>query len=186
MVQIHESLARITTFMCPFGPRPVADIAEDLSSHSKLDALLRLLYVHESAFYIPNASEITITQILVLLSLIVVHPLPALYIHISNDICDFLVTLVEHLSPAIHSRCINSLHNQYHIKDSRFDYIYGYHGSTDNKWIKFVMGESLTRKAVRQAFPIRRWETLPDATPLMTENDTSISLTLFGARKAVL
>lgn len=42
------------------------------------------------------------------------------------------------------------------------------------------------RKAVRQAFPIRRWETLPDATPLMTENDTSISLTLFGARKAVL
>ncbi|KAI4173852.1 MAG: hypothetical protein LQ348_006456 [Seirophora lacunosa] len=186
MVQIQESLARITTFLCPFGPHPVADIVEDSSSHLKLDALLRLLYIHESAFHIPNVSETTITQILVLLSLIVVHPLPALYIHISNDICDFLVTVVEHLSPAIHSRCINVLHNQHHIKDSRFDYIYGYHGSTDNKWIKFVMDASPMRKAVRQAFPIRRWETLPDATPLMTENDTSISLTLFGARKAVL
>ncbi|KAL8969369.1 MAG: hypothetical protein Q9197_004381 [Variospora fuerteventurae] len=186
MVQIHESLARLTAWLHLFGPTTIAGNVEDSSSHLKLDALIRLLYIHESAFHIPNVSESKIRQVLVLLSILVVQPLPALYIHISNDICDFLVTLVEHLSPAMNSHCIHTLHNQYHINDSRFDYIYGYDGSKDNKWIQLQVEATSTRKAARQAFPIRRWETLPDATPLMTENDTSISLTLFGARKAVL
>ncbi|KAL8983564.1 MAG: hypothetical protein Q9177_004941, partial [Variospora cf. flavescens] len=186
MAQIHESLARLTAWLHLFGPTTIAGNVEDSSSHLKLDALIRLLYIHESAFHIPNVSESKIRQVLVLLSILVVQPLPALYIHISNDICDFLVTLVEHLSPAMYSHCIHTLHNQYHINDSRFDYIYGYDGSKDNKWIQLQVEATSTRKAARQAFPIRRWETLPDATPLMTENDTSISLTLFGARKAVL
>jgi mediator of RNA polymerase II transcription subunit 12, fungi type len=33
-------------------------------------------------------------------------------------------------------------------------------------------------------FPLRRWEIIPDAAPNMGENDASISLGLFGARKA--
>ncbi|KAK4993023.1 RNA polymerase II mediator complex subunit [Elasticomyces elasticus] len=32
-------------------------------------------------------------------------------------------------------------------------------------------------------FPIRRWEILPDATPVAGENDTSLNLALFGARR---
>jgi len=32
-------------------------------------------------------------------------------------------------------------------------------------------------------FPLRRWEIMPDPTPVMGENDTSLSLGLFGARK---
>ncbi|KAL8626267.1 hypothetical protein Q9189_008050 [Teloschistes chrysophthalmus] len=42
------------------------------------------------------------------------------------------------------------------------------------------------QRSALQDYPIRKWEAMPDATPLMTENDTSISLTLFGARKKVL
>ncbi|KAL8699342.1 MAG: hypothetical protein Q9201_006054 [Fulgogasparrea decipioides] len=45
---------------------------------------------------------------------------------------------------------------------------------------------SSTQRPALQTFPIRRWEAMPDATPHMTENDTSISLTLFAARKKVL
>lgn len=33
-------------------------------------------------------------------------------------------------------------------------------------------------------FPVKSWELLQDPTPIMGENDTSLSLTLFGARKA--
>ncbi|KAK5133453.1 hypothetical protein LTR08_007695 [Meristemomyces frigidus] len=33
-------------------------------------------------------------------------------------------------------------------------------------------------------FPLRRWEIMPDATPTMGENDSSLSVALFGARKA--
>ncbi|KAK3691002.1 RNA polymerase II mediator complex subunit [Vermiconidia calcicola] len=32
-------------------------------------------------------------------------------------------------------------------------------------------------------FPLRRWEIMPDPTPVMGENDASLSLALFGARK---
>ncbi|QIW99224.1 hypothetical protein AMS68_004742 [Peltaster fructicola] len=33
-------------------------------------------------------------------------------------------------------------------------------------------------------FSVRRWEVMPDPTPVIGENDSSLSLTLFGARKA--
>ncbi|KAI7642069.1 hypothetical protein KC319_g13215, partial [Hortaea werneckii] len=33
-------------------------------------------------------------------------------------------------------------------------------------------------------YVIRRWEIMPDSAPVMGENDTSLSLGLFGARKA--
>ena len=35
-------------------------------------------------------------------------------------------------------------------------------------------------------FPLRRWEMVQDATPIIGENDTCLSLSLFGARKSVL
>ena len=37
-----------------------------------------------------------------------------------------------------------------------------------------------------QPFPLRKWEMMQDTTPLVMENDTSLSLALFGARKTVL
>lgn len=127
-----------------------------------------------------------ITQLLVLISRLLVHPFPDRYAHMSDEICDFLIVIVTHLSPAIRSHCIRTLHNQHHLRDSRLSYVYGHQGTTEDNWLQLVTGSTPTRKATHEAFPIRRWETLPDATPLMTANDTSVSLTLFGARKAVL
>ena len=37
-----------------------------------------------------------------------------------------------------------------------------------------------------QPYSLRKWELVQDATPVMTENDTGVSLTLFGARRSVL
>lgn len=121
-----------------------------------------------------------------LLSRILVYPFDDPYTHLSKEICDFLIIVAEHLSPPVQSRCIRTLYDQHHIKDPRLDYIYGPHETTEGNWLQLATGLSPSRKATQQAFPVRRWETLPDATPLMTENDTSVSLTLFGARKAVL
>lgn len=41
-----------------------------------------------------------------------------------------------------------------------------------------------TRAGKLMDFPVKSWELLQDPTPIMGENDTSLSLTLFGARKA--
>ncbi|KAL9029999.1 MAG: hypothetical protein Q9196_001829 [Gyalolechia fulgens] len=58
--------------------------------------------------------------------------------------------------------------------------------TTGASWLQMVTKKAPGGKAAQRPFPVRKWETMPDATPLMTENDTSVSLTLFGARKAVL
>ena len=41
-----------------------------------------------------------------------------------------------------------------------------------------------TRAGKLMDFPVKSWELLADPTPGMGENDTSLSLTLFAARKA--
>lgn len=43
---------------------------------------------------------------------------------------------------------------------------------------RLVVGETKT-----VPFPLRRWEIMSDATPMVGDNDTSLSLSLFGARK---
>ena len=48
------------------------------------------------------------------------------------------------------------------------------------------MSTSLAENLTPIPFPFRRWEMVQDATPTIGENDTSLSLTFFGARKAVL
>lgn len=45
-----------------------------------------------------------------------------------------------------------------------------------------VEGRSVT-EAKMLPFPLRRWEIMSDATPMVGDNDTSLSLGLFGARK---
>jgi mediator of RNA polymerase II transcription subunit 12 len=40
-----------------------------------------------------------------------------------------------------------------------------------------------TQKEKLAPFALRRWEMLGEPTPNVGENDTSLSLTLFGARK---
>lgn len=154
---------------------------------NRLHALLRLLNTHHSAFCTPNVSEDAVTQLLVLLSLLHVGPFPVTYAHLSRDICDFLTIISDCISPAVQARCIRLLQNQHHLKHSRLDYIFTSSSATDDTWLQLSTGTTnSTGKSAPQHFAVRRWETMQDATPLMTENDTSISLSLFGARKAVL
>ncbi len=53
----------------------------------------------------------------------------------------------------------------------------------EDEWLQFKEGELVESG---RPFRIRRWEMMHDVTPLSAENDTSISLTLFGARRSVL
>jgi len=46
-----------------------------------------------------------------------------------------------------------------------------------------AMGIPQQQKPLIVPYPIRHWEILPDAAPVLGENDTSLSLSLFGARR---
>ncbi|KAL8733619.1 MAG: hypothetical protein Q9166_002029 [cf. Caloplaca sp. 2 TL-2023] len=162
------------------------DVSEEPSDYEVLDALLRLLSIHQTAFSTPNISEDVITQLLILLSLLLVHPFPTTYAYLSNDIYDFLTVISDFIPPTIQARCIHILHHQHRLKDSRLHYVFAFSDATENTWLQLSTGKSSVRHPASHHFPIRRWETMQDATPLMTENDTSISLSLFGVKKSVL
>lgn len=159
---------------------------ENDTERPRLSALLQLLHVHQSLICSPNIPEHAITHFLVLLSLLVVYPFPTTWAHLSEEICDLLTIISDSVSTPVRSNCIRSLHDDYQLKDSRLHYIYGFPDIAEDAWLQLATGTDSTQRPALQAFPIRRWEAMPDATPLMTENDTSISLTLFGARKKVL
>lgn len=60
--------------------------------------------------------------------------------------------------------------------DPRLQYLFGYQeGSSD--WLK------LSQRGKLCPYPLRHWEILPEPTPVVGDNDTSVSLILFEARK---
>ncbi|KAL8922198.1 MAG: hypothetical protein Q9172_003659 [Xanthocarpia lactea] len=166
------------------------DMSDESLDYEKFYALLRLVHVHQTAFSTPNVSEDALTRLLVLLGLILAHPFPTTYSYLSQDICDFLTIISDSISPSIQARCLHVLQKQYRLKDPRLQYIFAFSDADEDAWLQLSTGTTTNSSSTRQQtlhhFPIRKWETMQDATPLMTENDTSISLSLFGARKSVL
>ncbi|KAL8942021.1 MAG: hypothetical protein Q9216_001911 [Gyalolechia sp. 2 TL-2023] len=99
---------------------------------------------------------------------------------------DLLVVVSDEVSAASLSHWRGTLLDRYDSIDSRLYYIHPPQSTAEAPWLQTVIDTASGEKAAQRPFPVRKWETMPDATPLMTENDTSVSLTLFGARKAVL
>ncbi|KAL8772033.1 MAG: hypothetical protein Q9209_002698 [Squamulea sp. 1 TL-2023] len=194
ITQVHHAIAHLScshlSSKSVSGSRTQAenpDMSEELLDYEKLYGLLRLLHIHQNAFSTPNVSEDALTQILVQLGLLLVHSFPSTYAYLVNDICDLLTVISDSLSLTIQTRCIRILQKQHRLKDSRLHYIFSSSDDEEDTWLQLSTGiMSSTQTPTMHYFPIRTWETMQDATPLMTENDTSISLSLFGARKSVL
>lgn len=130
------------------------------------------------------------------LSLLLTHdslkPLQSL----SEHVLDVLTVLTDSLSDDIRSQCIRLLRDQYRTRDPRLLFLFGYSENAEGEWLQ-LMTNSLSASTAKneglvganestQPFPLRKWEMMQDTTPLVTENDTSLSLALFGARKTVL
>ena len=101
---------------------------------------------------------------------------------------DVLTLLSDILSDETRSRCIHTLRDHYHIRDPQLLFTFGYSEVAEEERLHLVTRPSLGTEleTTAQPFLLRQWEMMQDATPLMGDNDTSLSLTLFGARKSVL
>lgn len=160
-----------------------------------LDVLLRLLVVHQSTIQHPRYPQNTLFHLLLSLSLLLIHsaldPHPAY----TCRIFDVLSLLTDTLCADTRSRCIRSLRDHYRNRDPRLRFIFGYSESTDNEWLQLEMKasqgtetkpEGTAIASSTKPYVLRPFEMMQDATPFPTENDTSLSLTLFGSKKSVL
>ncbi len=89
-------------------------------------------------------------------------------------IFDVALLLVDDLTEEARLNCIRSLKDK--ASNPRMEYIFGY-SAPPTDWLYLSQNGKLI------PYPLRRWEILSEPTPIVGENDTSLSLTLFKARK---
>ena len=162
-----------------------------------IDVILRLLTIHQSTIQHPKFSQNTLHQIVMSLALLLIHPLLTSHSDLSNRLSDVLSIVSDSLSDDNRSRCIRALRDNHQTRDPRLRFIFGYAETVEKEWLQLVTkstsatetkaeGAATAATTSTRPYPLRRWEMMQDATPVATENDTSLSLTLFGARKSVL
>ena len=159
-----------------------------------IDVILRLLTVHQNVIQHPKFSQSAFYQILMSLALLCVHPSLIPHPTLTNRLFDVLTLFSDSLPDDTRSRCIRALRDQHQTRDPRIRFIFGYAEIVEKEWLQLVTKSASaaesktdgTPTTKTRPYPLRRWEMMQDATPVATENDTSLSLTLFGARKSVL
>lgn len=108
---------------------------------------------------------------------------------------DLALYLVDSLPEDMRQQCIRSLRDT--VSSPQLHYIFSF-AANPSEWLVLSQKESITVSSVGPGdgtdkrshekekltpFPLRKWELLGDSTPHFGENDTSLSLTLFGARR---
>ena len=156
-----------------------------------IDVLISLLIIHQSTIQHASFSQSALLQILVSLSRLLTHPVLAFHPTLPSYVFDTLALLSDSLSDDTRTRCIRTLHDLHHSQDPRLRFIFGYPEALNSEWLQLItrslgVAETKSEGVTMQPYSLRRWEMMQDATPVSTENDTSLSLTLFGARRSVL
>ena len=164
-----------------------------------VDILLRLMSMHQSLLRHPSLSSTTLPHLVLDLSLLLVSPALTSQAALSGHIFDTVALLSDCLSLEARSLCIRTLRDQYQLRDARLQFLIGYSDNSANSWLHLMTSVSspqsgpsgsrskaATATTISAPFQLRRWEMIEDASLIVGENDTALSLSLFGARKAIL
>jgi mediator of RNA polymerase II transcription subunit 12 len=110
-------------------------------------------------------------------------------------IFDLALHLVDSLSDDVRHQCIRSLRDS--LSSPQLHYLFSF-AANPTEWLVLSQketvpasgagsGDGIEKRGIEREkitpFPLRKWELLGDSTPHFGENDTSLSLTLFGARR---
>ena len=211
LISVTEQLQEILTRLSDCWASTASDLNRETrllhpikESHGQLRnwmlALLQLLTMHYDILSHPKLLQSTLARLAILLSLLLVQTCINLDTSLSVRTADFLAVLSDHLSRETRQQCLYTLREQFSVRDARVEFLLGSSGLGDGPSLALMTNDKTISKDGRSpgipgldrrlstSFPytLRPWEMLSNATPVMGENDTSISLTLFGAKKAVL
>ena len=160
-----------------------------------VNTFLRLLAMHQISLPIlslPQASVSSLLLTICRLYMSTMHLLP--FLESRTLAKDTVALLSDAATEETRAMIIKTLWSQHKPVDIDLDFILGYHGSDNGFEENFKIATPSPRIGAQASlapseikpFQLKRWEIMADATPIAGENDTSLSLTLFGARKAVL
>jgi mediator of RNA polymerase II transcription subunit 12, fungi type len=140
-----------------------------------LPVMLDFIILHVNMFDSTKSGSDLRSRLLLLLSTLLLE------LRAHNDISstliqqifDVMLLLSDDLSEDSRAHCVRSLKDK--SLDGTVRYVFGFSAPMD--WLQ------LSQKGKLVPHPLRRWEILSEPTPNVGENDTSLSLTLFKARK---
>ena len=200
-IQIADKLTAVlppqilSTHQSESPPTSVSVDACGISDDAALElkVLLRLLILHQPTIRHPRFPQLTLASLLLSLSTLLIGPYLKTHPTLISTTNDLMLVLSDSLNEESRNRCVRTLldHN---VRDSRLRFIFGYPEHSDGEWLRVVSGCATTsdvkpagsRTQTPQPYPVRWWEMMADATPLVGPNDTSLSLTLFETRKSIL
>lgn len=159
--------------------------------------LLRLLAVQQRTPQHPEFPQPALYELIMSLSLLLASPFFRDQASLAAYTIDLIALFSDFLSDETRSRCVRTLREHHHVSDPQLCFVLGYPEDVHDEWLQLITGLSIGGGAktsenapssvtAPQPFPLRRWEMMQDATPVMGENDTSLSLALFGARKSCM
>lgn len=136
--------------------------------------------------------ESVLVALLLALSNLLLLPSLSAHAEITDYIFDVLAIITDTVTDEARFQCIQVLRNRNQTKDPRLQYIFGCSDRVEGEWLQSLatppgsrMEDTQRAPSARLPYPLRRWEMVQEATPLIAENDTSLSLTLFGTREVV-
>lgn len=157
---------------------------------NRIDILLRLLIIHQHSVRQPKFPQHVLCQLLLSLSLLATLTSLTIDSMLSTHLLDTIAFFSDSLTPENRSHCRAVLCDQSKLHDSRFQSIFSSSGDKEVGPLQLICNTTSAFSAAEgvrcMSFALRRWEMVQDATPTVGENDTSLSLTLFGTRKAIL
>ena len=158
-------------------------------SAKTIHILLRLLTIHQATLLNPRFSQTHLARLC--MSLVRLHSDVAASSRtpLAKHIFDVLAVLSDSLSQDARSHCVRTLLSCCQgLQNAQINFLFGDTNATSaGEWLRLVSGATPTPRSMTcQPYTLRQWEMMQDATPMVTENDTSLSLTLFTARKSVL
>ena len=200
-VKVASSIMKQTldTFALAFATwRSQGNTAPTQKLEHTLNILLSIFTLH-----LPSVGETSFPQSLlhdamVVLSILLTNSPIASSSRVSRQLNDLLIVLSDSLHDDTRARLLKTRQTLPTPTDSRLNYILGTLEPKEDHWLQLVSDAPLPAASssasgkssdaphrVSKPFPLKQWEMMQDATPLMGENDTSLSLTLFGARKVI-
>ena len=158
-----------------------------------MDISLRSLSIYQNTFQHPTVSQNILLRLVLPLSQVLASHSYSHDLILSTRIHDTLALISDSLSDESRLHCVSLLRKHGIASDSGLRFLLGTSQDEEDSFLAVSSGIGSSRsdailseeprgKAV--PFPLRRWELVQDATPSIGENDCSISLSLFGARKA--
>jgi mediator of RNA polymerase II transcription subunit 12 len=139
-----------------------------------LPLMLDFITLHVSIFDNSKSSSELRSRMLLSLAALLLELLTCANSLLLQRIFDVALLLVDDLPEEARLYCVRSLKDK--TSNPRMEYIFSY-SAPPTDWLHLSQNGKLI------PYPLRRWEILSEPTPIVGENDTSLSLTLFKARK---